>query len=219
MPRRAPLSDGPGAEPAYCAACDLHHARRPDWLCPKCGMPVEYDAALSSRRARAAAAEHRPPFPAGSLVAGAVMAVTSLALALGFARDPATDHPWPLVAAIVLLGVLGLELLIKVHPARWVVAAAVPISAVILSESLVRARAPGLMPDPLPPVVRAALRDAIRALSPTTLLLVAGLLVGSLVLVVGRPGRARIAAGALLAAPLAIAGIVRAFLPLGGQSP
>lgn len=211
MPRPT-RSHGSGAEPAYCAACDLHHARRPDWLCPQCGMPVEYDAARSARRVRAAAAEQGPPFPAGSLVAGAVLAATSLVLALGLARDLATPHRWPLLAAIVLLAVLGLELLLKVTPARAAAAAAVLVAAGVFSESLVRARAPGAMPDPLPPAVRAVLRDAIGALSAARLLLVAGLLAGALVLVLGRPGRARIAAGALLAAPLAIAEIVRAFL-------
>lgn len=176
-------------------------------------MPVEYDPVRASRRVRTAAAENGRPFPAGSLVAGAVMAATGLVLALGVARDLSTAHLWPIVGVSVLLLVLGIELLLAVSAARLAVIAAVPVAAAILTESLVRARAPDLLPDPLPPAVRAVLGDAIQALSPTRLLLAAGLLAGSLVLVVRRPGRARIAVGALLATPLAIAEIVRAFVP------
>ncbi|HEY6002362.1 MAG TPA: hypothetical protein VIV57_05755 [Anaeromyxobacter sp.] len=164
-------------------------------------------------RAQAAAPEYEPEFPLGSFVAGAVMGVTSLVLAIGFARHPVTEHRWPLVAAMVLLAVLGLELLIKVSLARWVVIAIALLAAVLASEDLVRARVPDLIRDPLPPAVRVLLRDVIRALYPIDILLASGLLAGSLLLVVGRPGRARIAAGVLLATPLAIVGIVRAFVP------
>lgn len=208
-----PDSLSPGAEPAYCPSCELKHTRRPDWLCPRCGMPVESEVSPPRNRARAAAPVYEPEFPAGSFVAGAVMAVTSLVLAIGFARHPVTEHRWPLVAAMVVLALLGLELLLKVSPARWLVIAIALLAGVLASEDLVRARLPELMRDPLPPAVRALLRDVIRALYPIHVLLASGLLAGSLLLVVGRPGRARIAAGILLATPLAIFEIVRAFVP------
>jgi hypothetical protein len=207
-------SVGVGAEPAYCPSCDLRHMRRPDWLCPRCGMPVESEAnPLPRKRARAAPPEYVPEFPLGSFVAGAVLAVTGLVLAIGFARHPVTEHRWPLVAAMALLALLGLELLLKVSPARPVAIAIALLAAVLALEDLVRARAPDLMRDPLPPAARALLRDVIRALYPMNILLASGLLAGSLLLVVGRPGRARIAAGALLATPLAVVEIVRAFAP------
>lgn len=187
--------------------------RRPDWLCPRCGMPVESEESRPTKRAQPAASEYEPEYPLGSFVAGVVMAVTSLVLAIGFARHPVTEHRWPLVAAMVLLALLGLELLIKVSPARWVVIAVALLAAALASEDLVRARVPDLMRDPLPPAVRVLLRDVIRALYPINVLLASGLLAGSLLLVIGRPQRARIAAGVLLATPLAIVEIVRAFVP------
>lgn len=207
-------SDGIAAEPARCPACGLKHMRQADWLCPRCGMPVETEAFRSTmRESRAAEPERAPEFPLGSFVAGAVLAVTSVVLAIGFARDPVTEHRWALVAAMVLLAVLGLELLLKVSPARWVVIAVAVIALTLASEDLVRARLPDLMPDPLPPALRAALQGAIRALYPLRILFASGLLGGTLLLVAGRPGRARIAAGVLLAAPLALYELVRTFLP------
>jgi hypothetical protein len=210
-----PQSLSPGAEPAYCPSCELRHTRRPDWLCPRCGMPVDSEASPSRprKRARAAAPEYVPEFPLGSFVAGAILAVTSLVVAIGFARHPVTEHRWPLVAAMVLLAVMGLELLLKVSPARWILIAIALLAAVLALDDLARARVPDLMRDPLPPAVRALLRDVIRALYPIHILLASGLLAGSLLLVVGRPGRARTAAGVLLAMPLAIIEIVRAFAP------
>ena len=208
-----PPSDGFGAEPAYCPSCELQHMRRPDWLCPRCGMPVETEVRRPTQRARAVASEYEPEFPLGSFVAGAVMTVTSLVLAIGFARDPVVEHRWPLVAAMVLLAVLGLELLMKVSPARWVVIAIALVGALLVSEDLVRARVPDLMPDPLPAALRVPLREVIRALYPMNVVLASGLLAGSLLLVIGRPRRVRVAAGLLLAAPLPIAAIARAFAP------
>jgi hypothetical protein len=207
-------SVGIGAEPAYCPSCELRHMRRPDWLCPRCGMPVESEAnPLPRKRSRAPAPQSEPEFPLGSFVAGAIMAATSLALAIGLARHPATEHLWPLVAAMALLALLGLELLLMVSAARWVVIAIASAAAILASEDLLRARVPDLMRDPLPPAVRVLLREVIRAVSPVDILLASGLLAGTLLLIVGRPGRARIAAGVLLATPLAIVRVVRAFLP------
>ncbi len=205
-------SEGAGGEAAYCAACDLPHARRPDWLCPRCGMPVEYDAARARRRVRAAAEARDEEFPAGSFVAGAVLAVTGLVLATSFARRPVVEHRWPLVAAMALLLVLGIELLIKVAPARWVAIALAAAAAIRGGEDVLRARVPDLPRDPLPAALRAPLHDAVGARSAARLLAAAGLLAGALLLLVGRPGRARIAAGVLLAAPLAVAEIVSAVL-------
>lgn len=201
-----------GAEMAYCPACDLKHVRQPDWLCPKCGMPVETEAWRSTVRRRADEPEPEPEFPRGSMVAGAVLGATSAVLAIGFARHPVSEHLWPLVAAMVILVVLALELLLKVSAARWVVLALAVIALVVVAEDLLRAQAPGLMTDPLPPAARAALHGVIRALSPLRILFAGGLLAGTLLLVAGRPGRGRIAAGIVVAAPLAVAEIVRWFV-------
>ncbi len=206
-------SDNIAAEPAVCPACGLKHLRQPDWLCPRCGMPVETETWRSTMRAPAAEPERALEFPLGSFVAGLVLALTSVVLAIGFARAPATAHLWALVAAMVLLAVLGLELLLKVSPARWVVIAIALIALILVSEDLLRARVPDLMADPLPPALRAALHGAIGALQPLRILLAPGLLVGILLLVAGRPGRWRIAAGVLIATPLAVAEIVRWLVP------
>jgi hypothetical protein len=92
-------SDNIAAEPAYCPACDLKHVRQPDWLCPRCGMPVETAAWRSMARARAPEPVRELGFPLGSLVAGAVLALTSVVLAIGFARHPETAHRWTLLGA------------------------------------------------------------------------------------------------------------------------
>lgn len=207
-------SDGLAAEPAYCPACDLKHVRQPDWLCPRCGMPVETAAWRSAVGSRAEESEEPDPgYPLGSIVAGAVLGITSVVLALGFARNPGVEHRWPLVGALVLLLVLGLELLLKVSAARWVVLALALLALVVVAEDLVRVRVPGLISDPVPPAIRAAVQGPLRALHPVRILLLPGLLVGTLLLVAGRPGRWRIAAGALVAAPLAVAEIVRWLAP------
>jgi hypothetical protein len=209
-PADRPRSDTIAAEPARCPACGLKHMRQPDWLCPRCGMPVETESYRSTmRESRAAEPGRAPEFPLGSVVAGAVLALTAVVLAIGFARDPATAHRWTLVAATVLLAVLGLELLLKVSPARWVVIAVALIALFLASEELLRAWLPSLVADPLPPALRVALQGVLRALHPLRILLASGLAGGTLLLVAGRPRRWRIAAGVLLAAPLAIAEIVR----------
>ena len=205
-------SSGIAAEQAYCPACDLKHVRQPDWLCPQCGMPVETEAWRSAVGKRSTEEAPELGFPLGSFVAGAAMALTSLVLAVGFARNPVVEHRWPLVAAMILLGVLALELLIKVSAARWIVIAIAAIALILVSEDLLRANLPDLMSDPLPPVARAALHGALRALYPLRIGFASGLLVGIMVLVAGRPGRGRIAVGLALIAPLAVAEIVRWFL-------
>jgi hypothetical protein len=198
------------SEQAYCPACDLKHTRQPDWLCPQCGMPVETEAWRSTVRGRSEESEERAPeFPLGSVVGGAILVATSLVLALGFARSPVVAGRWPLVAATVLLAVLGFELLFKVSAARWVAIAIAVIALILVSEDLLRARLPDLMGDPLPAGIRAALQGSIRALYPLRILFASGLLVGTLLLVAGRPGRWRIAAGALIAATLPVAELVR----------
>jgi hypothetical protein len=199
-------------EPAYCPACDLKHVRQPDWLCPRCGMPVETDAWRSAVGARGSEPERELEFPRGSFVAGAVLAMTSAVLTIDFARHPASPHRWQLIGAMVILGVLGLELLLKVTWARWVVIATAAIALLLVAEEQLRSRAPELMPDPLAPALRAALQDVIHLLDLPRVLLAAGLFVGTLVLVAGRPGRWRIVAGALFAVPLALAEVVRWFV-------
>jgi hypothetical protein len=94
-----------------------------------------------------------------------------------------------------------------------VVIAIALIALILVSEGLLRARVPDLMRDPLPPALRVAMQGVIRALHPLRTLLASGLLGGTLLLVAGRPGRGRIAAGVLIAAPLAVAEIVRWFVP------
>jgi hypothetical protein len=200
-----------GAEPAYCPACDLKQVRQPDWLCTRCGQPVETEGWRSAVGGRAAGPERERAleFPLGSVVAGAVMALTSLVIAIGFARSPATAHRWALVAAAVVLLVLGVELLLKVRPARWIVIAAALMALSLAAEGVLRERVPELVRDPLPPGVRVALRSVIHALHPLRILLASGLLGGILLLVAGRPGRWRMAAGVLIAAPLALGEIIR----------
>lgn len=199
------------AEPAHCPSCGLKHVRQPDWLCPRCGTLVETDAYRSTMRepARATEREPEPEFPAGSFVAGAVLALTSVVLAVGFARNPVVEHRWPLVGAMVLLFALGLQLLLKVPPVRWVAIGLALVALILAAEDQLRARLPELMSDPLPPALRAALQVELRALQPLRLLLAAGLGAGILLLAVGRPGRRRIAAGVLVASPLAVAEVVR----------
>ncbi|MGB8931263.1 MAG: hypothetical protein WCC48_08455 [Anaeromyxobacteraceae bacterium] len=207
-------SDNIAAEPARCPACGLKHMRQANWLCPRCGMPVETESYRSTmREPRAAEPERALGSPLGSFVAGAVMALTSVVLAVGFARHPVTEHRWALVAAMVLLAVLGLELLLKVSAARWVVAVIALAALLLASEELLRAWLPSLVADPLPPALRAALQGVIGALNTLRILLASGLFGGTLLLVIGRPGRWRIAAGVLLAAPLALFEIVRSFVP------
>jgi hypothetical protein len=199
-------------EPAYCPACDLKHVRQPDWLCPRCGLPVETEAWRTAVGRSGVEPEAEKEFPRGSFVAGAVLALTGAILTIGFARHPSTPHRWPLVAAMVILGILGLELLLKVARARWVALGVSLVALILVVEDQLRVRAPELMPDPLPAAARAALQGLLRLLDPLRTLLAAGMLVGVLVLVFGRPGRGRIVAGALLAAPLALAEIVRWFV-------
>ena len=214
QPADRPRSDTLAAEPARCPACGLKHMRQADWLCPRCGMPVETESYRSTmRESRAAEPERAPEFPLGSVVAGAVLALTSVVLAIGYIQHPVAIQRWPFVAATVLLLVLGLELLLKVSPARWVVIAVALIALSLASEDLLRARAPDLMRDPLPPALRVALQGVLRALYPLRILLASGLAGGTLLLVAGRPRRWRIAAGVLLATPLAIAEVVRWFVP------
>jgi hypothetical protein len=199
------------AEPAHCPSCGLKHVRQPDWLCPRCGTLVETEAYRSTMRepARAPEREPEPEFPVGSFVAGAVLTLTSVVLAIAFARNPGVDHRWPLLGATMLLLVLGLQLLLKVPPVRWIALGLALIALLLVLEDQLRARLPGLMGDPLPPALRVALEGELRALPPLSLLLAAGLVGGTLLLLVGRPGRGRIAAGVLLGAPLAVAEILR----------
>lgn len=201
------------AEAAYCPACDLKHVRQPDWLCPQCGMPVETEAWRSAVRSRADAPEVVLGFPLGSVIAGVVLAVTGVVLAIGFARTLVVEYRWPLVAATVVLLVLGLELLFKVSSARWVAIALAGLALLVVGEVMLRARWPDLVLDPLSPAARLALDGLVGALYPLRLGLASGLLAGTIVLVAGRPGRWRIVVGALAAASLAVAEAVRWFAP------
>ncbi|HSM92957.1 MAG TPA: hypothetical protein VLT47_08700 [Anaeromyxobacteraceae bacterium] len=201
------------AEQAYCPACDLKHVRQADWLCPRCGMPVETEAWRAAVRSRGAEPERALGFPLGSLVAGALLALTGGVLAVGFARNPGVEHRWPLLASALILVVLGLELLLKVTGARWVAIAVAAIALLVGAEDLLRVRAPELMRDPLPLALRSPLHGVLGALGPVRILSAAGLIVGGLLLLTGRPRPWRIVAGALVGASLAVAEIVGWYLP------
>jgi hypothetical protein len=119
------------------------------------------------------------------------------------------EQRWPLVGAMVLLFALGLQLLLKVPPVRWLAIGIALVALLLLVEDQLRARVPDLMSDPLPPALRAAVQGVLRVLEPRRFLFTGGLAGGTLLLAVGRPGRGRIAAGALVASSLAIAEMVR----------
>ncbi len=189
------------AETAYCHTCGFEHTRRPDWLCPRCGMPAGTEP--QSRRSVTASAEE-PIFPMGSTIAGAVTAVNGVALLIGFLRHPASEYRWVVLGAASVLLVLALELLLKVHAGRWITLVAAVVVALIVSEGVVRERVPDLFRDPLPDPIRHFLRDVLRDLRPTGISFVLGFEVGCLLLVIGQPGRMRIAAGVALAVPLAV---------------
>jgi len=199
------------AEPAYCPSCELKHMRRPDWLCPRCGMPVESDAPRIPKGKARPAPRSEPVFPPGSRIAGAIVAVNGGALAIGFAKYPASEHRWTLLAAALILAVLGLELLLKVSLARWAAVVSAVVAAALVSEDLIRDRLPDLFRDPLPAVIRDWLRDLIRDPLPVKIPFFMGFLAGCVLLLVGRPRGVRIAAGVLLAAPLVVVEIMRAF--------
>lgn len=194
-------------ESACCSSCGLRHTRRPDWLCPRCGMPVGEDIAAPTVRAPAPVVEEG--FPAGSRIAGAIMVATAVVPAIAFAKQPSLAGGWPFLAAILVLAALGLAALLTVPLARWLSAALAVLYGAAVAEAVVRERLPGLARDPLPAAVREALRALVPG-APAQRLVVAAFLAGCLVLVVARPGRVRIAIGVLLALPLAALELVRA---------
>lgn len=197
----------PDPEPAYCPRCGLRHTRRPDWMCPRCGSPVETEVPAPAK-APAPAADPRT-FPLGARIAGGLLVLTSGALAFaatrGFAVIPPGAHRWRLLAIGVALAGLGAALLLKASLARWAAVACAAVGVVILLEGLVRDLSPGLVRDPLPAAGRQLLRDLIRDHQPRKLLSLLGFHAGGLLLLIGRPRPARIAAGALLALPLLVA--------------
>ncbi|HEX9051219.1 MAG TPA: hypothetical protein VF841_11870 [Anaeromyxobacter sp.] len=197
-----------GAEPAYCPACQLRHTRRPDWLCPRCGMPVEPGVG-PPRVARSPAEE--PGFPAGARIAGAVLVVSGAALATAWARAPAAAQRGSVVAAAAVVVALGLGALLGGAFARWAAAFAAIAGAAVLAEDLVRVRLPGLLRDPVPPAARAVLRGLTNPLYPAKIAFTYAFVAGILLLVAGRPRRVRIAAGVLLALPLVVLQAFRAW--------
>ncbi|HET8539856.1 MAG TPA: hypothetical protein VFL83_08295 [Anaeromyxobacter sp.] len=197
----------PPPEPAFCPSCGLRHTRRSDWLCPRCGMPVESEPRRTVARP---APRGEEGFPLGSRVAGAVLLAGAAALGAGLARHPPSAHRWPLLAGAVLLAVLGAGALLKLSWARWAAVGAGLLAAVIAAEDLLRERLPDLVGDPVPPAIRASLRSALHPLHPWTILLVLAFVAGALLLLLGRPRRARIAAGAVLASPLVVLLVIRA---------
>jgi hypothetical protein len=179
--------------------------RRPDWLCPRCGAPVETGAPQATTRVAP------PPerFPIGTRVAGGLMALAGLALAWGFAQDPSAEHRWALLAAAAVLVVLGTGALVAMAAARWTAAVAGPVAAVVVAEDLVRARFPDLFRDVLPGVLRAPLRELVGDLGLVAAASAIAFAAGALLLLAARPGRARIAAGVALALPAIAVALLR----------
>lgn len=196
------------AEPAYCPSCGLRHTRRQDWLCPRCGLPVE--SGVGPPRKERAPAE-APGFPAGTRVAGAILLVSAGALATGWVRSPSAEHRWSAIVAIVLVAALGVGSVAKLGFARWAAGSAAILAAAVLSEDLMRVRLPGLVRDPIPPALRAVVRELSNPLYGTKILFTFAFTVGILLLVAGRPRRVRIAAGVLLACPLVLLQAFRAW--------
>src|SRR5512142_2912890 len=181
------------AEPAYCPSCELRHTRRPDWLCPRCGSPVESGVGPPRRSPERSPREEQAGFPAGSRVAGALLLVSGGALATAWVRSPAAAHRWSVIAAVALVAALGLGSLVAVSFARWAAAVAAVATTVVVSEDLVRVRWPGLLRDPVPPAVRGFLRELTNPLYPAKIAFTFAFVAGVLLLLVGRPGRLRIA--------------------------
>lgn len=196
------------AEPAYCPSCELRHTRRQDWLCPRCGSPVESGVG-PPRKDRAPVEE--PGFPVGTRVAGAILVVSAGALATAWVRSPPGEHRWSVVVAVALVAALGVGSLLELSFARWAAAIASVGGAAVLAEDLMRVRLPGLVRDPVPKAVRAALRELSNPLYPAKILLTFAFAAGILLLLAGRPRRARLAAGALLACPLVVLQAFRAW--------
>lgn len=200
MPERSDHATLP-AETAYCHTCGFEHTRRPDWLCPRCGMPAGTEP---PPRRPVAASPEKPTFPMGSAIAGVAIAVNGLALLVGFAMGAADRYRWVVLAAGLVLVVLASELLLRVGAGRWIALVAAAVGALIVAEGVVRERVPDLFQDPLPDPVRLLLRDLLGDLRPAGISSVLAFAAGCLLLVVGRPGRKRIAAGVVLAVPLVV---------------
>jgi hypothetical protein len=149
-------------------------------------------------------------YPLGARIGGAIVVVAAGVLAAGVAHDPSRPQRWLLLAALLVLAVLGVALLIGLGWARWVVAASAIAAAALVSEHAVRDRLSWLVRDPLSAAARAFVRGVLRELPPTSLLVVAGFAAGCLLLVVGRPRRVRLVVGALLAASPIASELVRA---------
>lgn len=196
------------AEPAYCPSCGLRHTRRQDWLCPRCGLPAE--SGVGPPRKERAPAE-APGFPVGTRVAGAILMVSSAALAIAWVRSPAAAHRWSVVAAVAIVLALGVGSLLALSFARWAAVVAAIAAAVIVSEDLMRVRLPGLVRDPVPPPVRAFLRELTNPLYATKIAFTFAFVGGMLLLLLGQPRRRRLAAGALLACPLVVLQVFRAW--------
>jgi hypothetical protein len=202
----------PVPDPAYCPRCQLRHTRRLDWLCPRCGSPVETE--VPAPGTVPAPRVEPQQFPLGSRIAGAILLLASGALARDLVMLPAGAHRLRLLAAGAVLAGLGLALLLKVTLARWTAVALAVLAAVVLTEGLFRDLWPGLVRDPLPGLVRQLLRDLIHDHHPRQILSSLGFDAGCLLLVVGRPRAIRIANAVLLATPLLLLEVLAA---LGGR--
>jgi hypothetical protein len=192
----------PASEPAYCPSCGLKHTRRADWMCPRCGKPV--DTELPPPKPRPVAPADDEDFPLGARIAGGAMVLAAAALAAHLARLPSGGHRWPALAAAVLVALLGVGSLLGGAWARWAAGSTAVVAAVALAEELLRERLPGLLPDPLPSAARAAAGALLRPVHPLQLVPLLAFAAGVFALLVGRPRGVRIGAGLLLAAPLVV---------------
>jgi hypothetical protein len=197
------------AEPAYCPSCELRHTRRQDWLCPRCGSPVE--SGVGPPRRGDPSPQDEAGFPAGTRIAGGILVASGAALATAWARSPAAAQRWSVVAGVALVAALGIGSLLARSFARWAAAAVAIAAAIVVSEDLVRVRWPGLLRDPIPPAMRTLLRELTNPLYPAKIALTFAFVAGILLLLAGRPRRIRIAAGALLACPLVVLQAFRAW--------
>ncbi len=197
------------AEPAYCPSCGLRHTRRPDWLCPRCGRPVE--TGVGPPRPERPAREEEAGFPAGARVAGAILLASGAALAVAWVRFAGAGHRWSVAVGVAVVLALGAGALLKVSLARWAAAAVAIAGAVVLAEDLVRVRLPGLFRDPIPPALRAVLRGLSNPLYPAKIAFTFAFVAGLVLLLAGRPRRVRLALGVLLACPLLALQALRAW--------
>jgi hypothetical protein len=101
------------SERAICPSCGLEQARRADWLCARCNLPVELEA---SARRRPAASRAEGDFPTGSRVAGwlALATIAVLGATFGSRMDAKAG------LGLLFLGAQSVALIRGSSTIRWV---------------------------------------------------------------------------------------------------